>query len=348
MLYIETKKVLITGGAGFIGSNVARYLLDNGYEVTLLDSLVRQGVVNNLKYLKEAKFVKGDIRNRKDILKCGDADIIYHCAANPGIPISLENPMYDFDVNAIGTLNMLEYARHYGSSLIYASTNKVYGEEVNKIPTIEENTRYDYRGKYNGRGIPSDFSTDGSDHSPYGCSKLTGDLYCREYSTNLGVPTIVTRMSCIYGTMQYGQSEQGWVSHFIASAILDKQLEIFGNGKQVRDCLFGQDLAELIHKLIRGFDKYNGSVFNVGGGYKNTISLVEMVKYLEKKSGHKIKLHFNSWRPADHRVYYQDISDLEGIWKPKTGVIEGFDVVWDWVNENRELFKKLYASQNGH
>lgn len=347
MFDIETKKVLITGGAGFIGSNVARYLIDKGHDVVLLDSLIRRGVSHNLKWLKEAKFVKGDIRERRDIMKCGNVDIIYHCAANPGIPISLENPMYDFDVNAIGTMNMLEYARHYGSSLIYASTNKVYGEKVNNIPIAEEATRYDYKGNYKGNGIPSNFSTDGKDHSPYGCSKLTGDLYCREYSTNLGVPTIVTRMSCIYGIMQYGQSEQGWVSHFIASAILNKKLEIFGNGKQVRDCLFGEDLAELIYKLINNFDKYNGSVFNVGGGYDNTISLTEMIKYLKKKSGHKIDLHYNPWRPADHRVYYQDISDLEGFWKPKTSVLEGFDKVWEWIEKNKDIFKTLYKN-NGH
>ncbi len=328
-------RLLVTGGAGFIGSTIARKALDEGNDVVVLDSLWRKGVEENLKRIPEAEFIKGDVRNREDIEKCGKADFIVHCAANPGIPLSIRDPVYDFNVNALGTVNVLEYGRKNNSPLVYCSTNKVYSEGyVNSVELVEEEKRYSFKDK-SFKGFKMTHEVSGPSHSPYGVSKLAGDLYCQEFNSTLGLPTIVNRMSCIYGTHQFGVEEQGWVAWFVLSALNEKELNFYGNGKQVRDLLFGEDLAELVMFEMDKIDKLKGSVFNVGGTIEKTLSLIECKEFIEQEMKMEFKVNYFDWRPADHKVYISDIGELERHWKPKTTPQEGLKKIIEWAGEKK-------------
>lgn len=327
-------KVLITGGAGFIGCNVARYFFDKGSfldkEIVILDNLIREGAQNNLAFIKEAEFIRGDVRNNLNLMRLGEINAIIHCAANPGIPKSINNPVFDFKNNALGTLNVLEFARKNDCPVIYCSTNKVYPEDlINSIPLYEP--LYGKRYEWEQKGFPKTNLVGGRPHSPYGVSKLCGDLYCQEYHAVYGLPTVVNRMSCVYGTHQYGTEEQGWVAHFVFSALTNKELNIFGNGKQVRDMLWIEDLTKLFLLELKEIDKFKGTVWNVGGGHKNTMSLLECIEYLEKRLKIKFKLNFDNWRPADHKVYISNIGDLEKYWTPTVSPKEGIDKLMKWA-----------------
>ncbi len=274
-----------------------------------------------------------------DLEKAGPVDGIIHTAANPGIKWSMLMPRFDFDTNASGTLNILEFARRLGGvPVIYCSTNKVYdGEKINAIPIKQIEARYTYddpRYKY---GIPPDFPVDGGDHSCYGVSKLAGDIYSQEYARNMGVPTVVNRMSCLAGRWQMGVEEQGWVAWFVFAAISGKTINIYGNGKQVRDILDADDLARLLELQLAEINVHKGKVYNVGGGNRNTLSLLECVNYLNKKLNINIPLKFHPWRVADHRVYVSDISKLESFWKPKTTPYQVLDKIYQWAIEHPEV-----------
>ena len=328
-------KVLITGGLGMIGSTIGEKLLSEGKEVVIVDNEHRENVSRN-----RAR-VQGAIIHKEDILHIDekspwkhtygedmkDVDAIIHCAANPGIPVSLENPEYDFKVNALGTLKMLELARKKDLAFIYCSTNKVYPQEF--IDAL--NTKYADIKKWGGVELTNEIV--GGTHSPYGCSKLVGDLYCSEYFNTYGVKTVINRMSCIYGTHQYGTEEQGWIAHFIFSAIQNKTINIFGDGKQVRDCLWAEDLAKLFMIELENIDKFGGSKWNVGGGIRNTLSLLECIETIEKLSGKKIGLKYHPPRIADHKVYVSDITPLEKWWKPTVNPTEGVKRLYDWAVE---------------
>ncbi|MFH1339126.1 MAG: NAD-dependent epimerase/dehydratase family protein [Candidatus Omnitrophota bacterium] len=339
------KRVLITGGAGFIGSTIAEYLLNSGYEVVIFDSLIRKGVEFNIARLKAAyrrdggiEVIQGDVRFDYDLEKVGKVDGIIHAAANPGIRRSIDMPRFDFDTNASGTLNVLEFAKKIGAPVIYCSTNKVYdGRKINAIPLKELQTRYEYDDDRYIRGIPPDFPVDGGDHSCYGVSKLSGDIYCQEYSCNMGVPTVVNRLSCTAGSWQLGVEDQGWVAWFVFAAITGKPINIFGNGKQVRDILDAADLARLFEIQFREIDTHNGKVYNVGGGPGNTLSLLECINYLNNKLNINIHLKFHPWRVADHRVYISDISKLNKFWQPKTGPYRLLDKIYQWAVEHPEI-----------
>jgi len=352
-------KVLCTGGCGFIGTNMCEVLVDRGYEVVALDNLSRRGVHKNKEYLEKMykdkfKFVWGDVRNTEDLDREIKDEIgaIVHLAANPGIPRSIVNPIYDFKENALGTLNMLEFARtRQVKAFIYASTNKVYSDGVNQIALIERKKRYDiaaglfekvYFEGATEKGFTEDFAIDGVGafpHSPYGCSKYVGDIYCQEYYHGFKVPTVVNRMSCIYGKYQHGVEDQGWLSWFCLAKIQNKPLNIFGNGKQVRDCLFGRDVAELYEEEIRNIDTNAGQVYNVGGGIHNSVSLLQVIDHLNFKDGRKLDLEFKDWRLADHKLYISDISKLEARgWKPKTSIWDGIDILHKHIQDNIELY----------
>jgi CDP-paratose 2-epimerase len=342
---METKRIMVTGGAGFIGSTVSERLLKEGYEVVVFDNFIRNGVEFNINRLKDATIIRGDIRFPEDIKRAGKIDGIYHCAANPGIKMSINYPLFDFETNAKGTLNILEYARKYGAFVIYSSTNKVYsGSKVNSIPIIEKETRYEFADpKF--KGIPETFGVDGSDHSLYGVSKLAGDNLCQEYSSSMGVPAIVNRMSCIAGKWQLGVEDQGWVSWFVYAAKIGRSINIYGNGKQVRDVLHSEDLATLILLEIKNMDKLKTNVFNVGGGINNTMSVLECIRYLESKLGIEIPLCFKDWRVADQKVYISDITKISKIWKPVTKPFEIVDGIVSWFDENEEYLKQVKLDQ---
>lgn len=321
-------KILIAGGAGFIGTNVAKEAVKRGHKVVLFDSLVRKGSEENIGIV-DAEFIRGDVRNPEDFHRLPKIDAIINLAANPGIPWSIDNPLYDFNVNAGGAFNLLEYSKNHGKiPVIFASTNKVYSEEINEMPWEEKETRCEWVDKTY-RGIPEDFPMDSRGkypHSPYGASKAAADLYHQEYFHIFKVPTVINRMSCIYGLYQKGVADQGWIDHFIRQiAFKDGALEIYGDGKQVRDMLWGEDVARLYLDELENIDKIKGNVFNVGGGIDNTLSLIEAITEIVNLTGNKTKLTYFDERPADQKIYISDIDKVTHYldWKPTITPKEG-------------------------
>lgn len=333
------KKILIAGGAGFVGTNIAEIATKRGHGVVVFDNFVRPGVEENVVHLEKfgAEIVRGDVRNSQDFERLPKVDAIINLAANPGIPWSMKWPLYDFKVNLEGALNLLELSRRLGRiPVIFASTNKIYSEEVNDIPMIEKKTRYVWRDK-KFKGVSEKFPMDSAGkypHSPYGCSKAAADLYHQEYFHIYGVPTVVNRMSCIYGLYQKGVEDQGWLWWFVEAKKKNKSLNIYGNGKQVRDALFGTDLAKLYVEELENIKKHQGQVYNVGGGMKHTVSLIEVIDYLNQKGDKTLKLKYFPWRPADHKIYISDITKVvsQSNWQPTITVWEGIDKMWEFLN----------------
>ncbi|MBI2031149.1 MAG: NAD-dependent epimerase/dehydratase family protein [Candidatus Levybacteria bacterium] len=345
------RTIVITGGCGFIGTNISLEAKKRGYNVVVFDSLIRPHTEENAKILKNSgiEIIRGDIRSKEDLARLPkELNGIIHLAANPGIPWSIKWPDFDFETNAQGTINILEHAKKNLTPFIYASTNKIYSEEINLIPVREESTRYSWDFKkinkkrvrkallegITEKGINENFPMDSSGnfpHSPYGVSKATGDLYCQEYFHIYGLPTVVNRMSCVYGLYQKGVEDQGWLDWFVRAKINDQPLNIYGDGKQVRDCVFGSDIAELYLLELENINKVQGKVFNIGGGINHTLSLVETIDYLNNKGGKKLKLNHKSWRVADQKIYISDISKVKKNlgWEPKIRVFEGIDKIWN-------------------
>ncbi|MFQ6063311.1 MAG: NAD-dependent epimerase/dehydratase family protein, partial [Methanosarcinales archaeon] len=283
-------KILITGGAGFVGSHAAEYFAKKGNEVVCYDNLSRADLLkkdyiattynwNYLKNFKNITLIKGDIRDLENLKEAAKGvDTILHTAAQTAVTTSVLDPKTDFDVNALGTFNVLEAARACDAeAVVYCSTNKVYGDNVNTIKVIEKEKRYVFEDKFK-NGIPESFSTDLCEHTPYGCSKLTGDIYCQDYGLLYGLKTGIFRMSCIYGTRQFGVEDQGWVAWFTIATILGKPITIYGDGKQVRDVLYIDDLVKAYDAFL---NTNNSAVLNIGGGARNTMSLLELLDLLE-------------------------------------------------------------------
>jgi len=338
-------RVFITGGAGFIGCNVARHHLERGDEIVVFDNLSRRGAQINLEWLHEIsagrlRFVQGDVRSAEALAKAlpADAERVYHLAGQVAVTTSVEDPRDDFECNALGTFNLLEAvrARAPGAIVFFSSTNKVYGE-MTEAQVVEADTRYAYRNLP--RGIseeqPLDF------HSPYGCSKGCGDQYVRDYARIYGLRTVVLRQSCIYGIRQFGVEDQGWVAHFCIAARFGRPINIYGDGKQVRDVLWIEDLIDAYESAAQRIDRAAGEVFNIGGGPQNTISVwEEFGPMLEKLAGHPLEVRRGPWRPGDQRIYCSDIRKAETLlgWKPRTGFEEGLERLWTWISENSRFF----------
>jgi len=345
-------KILITGGAGLIGSHAAEYFAKRGDKVIVLDNLMRSKLFNydsksveyNWNFLKKMgciKLIKGDCRNQEDLFKAlgSGVDAVIHTAGQPGVPSSVRAPLDDFSINALGTLNTLECTRKVSprAKFVYCSTNKVYGENIDKIPLLEKSKRYIYKRL---KGINEGMLTDLTGHTPYGVSKLTGDLYVQEYARIYGMSTCVFRMSCIYGTRQFGFEDQGWVAWFVIANLFNRPVTIYGNGKQVRDLLNAEDLVKAYELFIKGNIK--DGLFNIGGGPNNTRSLLEFLSDLKGITGRKTKIKFSQWRPSDQKVYITDITKINKLlgWEPKIGVAEGLIRVVNWVKSNRSFFNK--------
>jgi CDP-paratose 2-epimerase len=335
----------ITGGAGFIGSNYVQRLLERGEKVTIYDNLSRAGAPRNLAWLKETfgesafKLVVGDVRDAGLLaVAAREADVIVHLAAQVAVTTSVVKPREDFEINAIGTFNVLEAARlnERKPVVIYTSTNKVYGE-MEDVRVVEKATRWEYENLPFGapETQPLDF------HSPYGCSKGTGDQYVRDYSRIYDLPTVVLRQSAIYGPRQFGVEDQGWMAWMVIAAVTGRQITIYGDGKQVRDMLNVSDLVEAYDAAIKNIDEVRGEVFNLGGGSMNTLSIwTEFGPMLEKLLGKPIPVARGDWRPGDQRVFVADIRKAEKSlgWKPKINIETGVKQLFDWVSENRNLF----------
>jgi len=337
---------LITGGAGFIGANYAHRLLARGEEVVVYDDLSRHGTEANLEWLRAThgkdafRLIVADVRDFDALARAArGADVVVHLAAQVAVTTSVEDPRTDFEVNALGTFNALEAARLSGNRpiFLYASTNKVYGG-MEDVVIVEEATRYRYRDLPDGvpETQPLDF------HSPYGCSKGAGDQYVRDYARIYGLPTVVFRQSCIYGPRQMGVEDQGWVAWFIIAAVTGRPITIYGDGKQVRDVLFVDDLLDVYDAAIAHIDVAAGRVYNIGGGAANTLAVwAEFGPLLERLLGRPIPVSYDDWRPGDQRVYVSDIGQArrELGWEPRVGVEEGVGRLYEWVVANRHLFE---------
>lgn len=347
--------ILVTGGAGFIGSHASEFYAKEGHDVTVIDNLSRAEIFKmdkrvslyNWNYLqgkyKNINLVKGDIRDFELLKKLAkNADVIIHTAAQTAVTTSLTDPRMDFEINALGTFNVLEAARESGNkpAVIYCSTNKVFGNNVNKVSLKEGKTKYEFSDPKFRNGIPETFSTDLCEHTPYGCSKYLADVYIQDYAERGLIDAAVFRMSCIYGTRQFGVEDQGWVIWFAIATMLGKPLTIYGDGKQVRDMLYVEDLIRAYDSFIKKGDKLHFGVFNMGGGVKNTLSLIELLDILEKETGKRSKISFSDWRPSDQKVYISDISKAKAVlgWEPKIDPETGVKRLVKWVESNTEIF----------
>lgn len=329
-------KIIITGGCGFIGSNLALKLSKNkNYKIIVIDNLSRYGSKNNLtkiKKIQNIEFHRIDLSNFKKlnlIIKkhSNDLKAVFHLAAQVAVTTSIEFPIKDFNDNTISSLNLLESIRlncKQKPNIIYSSTNKVYGG-LDNLGIKEKKLRYEIKNK---KDIDENVNVDF--HSPYGCSKGSADFYFQDYNRIFGFKNYILRQSCIYGPLQYGIEDQGWVSWFISNAIKGKKINLYGNGKQVRDLLHIDDLISLYEKMI--FSKKNYGVYNTGGGYINSVSLLEMLSYLEEISKIKVNYIVKKFRPGDQKVFISDNSKLKKNfnWKPKINVEKGMESIIQW------------------
>src|SRR5712671_7413693 len=315
----EARSVLIFGGAGFIGSNLAHEMLTRtDAKVHIFDNLSRAGVHHNLEWLRKTagnagrlQVTVGDVRDARQVEKAvAHASEIYHFAAQVAVTTSVADPRLDFETNLAGTFNVLDAARRSGNRpfILFTSTNKVYGELGLGTPVIS-GKRYVTPTQ---QGVAESQSLDF--HSPYGCSKGAADQYVRDYARIYGLPTVVFRMSCIYGPRQFGTEDQGWVAHFIISALTGKPITIYGNGKQVRDVLFVDDLVRAFRLAVENIDTVAGEVFNIGGGPPNTLSIwSEFGELLRGLTSRTIPVEFEDWRPGDQPCYVSDTEKARSL-----------------------------------
>jgi CDP-paratose 2-epimerase len=339
----KPRNYVITGGAGFIGSNVADYYLARSAGITIIDNFSRCGSELNLEWLRERhgngfKVVRADIRESGAALReaIEGADVVFHFAGQVAVTTSVADPREDFEVNAGGTFNVLEAARGSRSrpAFVYSSTNKVYGKMAD-LGIVERRGRYEYERLRN--GISEQRPLD--PYSPYGCSKCAGDQYVLDYARIYGMKTLVFRQSCIYGPRQFGMEDQGWLAWFCIRAAARRPVTIYGDGKQVRDVLHVDDLIAGYAAAIDRIEVTSGKAYNVGGGVENTLSLLELLQVLQDKFGEPMQHSFEDWRPGDQPVFISDISRARRDfgWSPRIGVEEGVGRLIDWIRENRAL-----------
>jgi CDP-paratose 2-epimerase len=345
---MHKSRILITGGAGFIGSNLANYFISHGHSVIVFDNLSRKGVSHNLEWLRTQHgenftFIEGDVRDEYSVLKAAKGiQVIYHTAGQTAVTTSITNPRHDFEVNALGTFNVLEAARSVGDDpiLIFTSTNKVYGG-MEDVGIIEKNTRYIYENLQFGinETRPLDF------HSPYGCSKGAADQYVHDYARIYGLKTVVFRMSAIYGPRQFGMEDQAWLAYFVIAAVKGWPLTIYGNGKQVRDILFIDDLVQAFLMASENIQTTAGKIYNIGGGPDNTISIWKEFDPLMQKlvESPGFTLRFSDWRPGDQKIYISDTRKAQNDfgWRPLVPVEEGLKRISEWVIQHKNYFTQI-------
>lgn len=344
---MDTRKVLVTGGAGFIGVNTCARLLAQGRQVVVYDNLSRRGAELNLRWLRDQgafTFVQADVRDGAMLAKVfsahADISVVIHLAGQVAVTTSVQNPREDFEINALGTLNVLEAVRQGPARplLIYASTNKVYGG-MEDVDVQEKETRYAYQDFPD--GIPETRLLDF--HSPYGCSKGAADQYVHDYARIYGLSTVVMRQSCVYGPHQFGLEDQGWVAWFMIAVLLGRPITIYGDGKQVRDVLYVDDLVDAYCAAIARRDLVQGRIFNIGGGPTHTMSVwAEFGPLLENLHGRPIAVQHADWRPGDQPVYVSNIARArqELDWQPKLSVAEGVGKLYAWLRDNLEMVRQ--------
>ncbi len=337
-----SRPILITGGAGFVGCNLANHLLTSGQKVRILDDLSRPGVEQNLGWLGEKhpsmEVELGDVRDRAVVERAlsGTAGV-FHFAAQVAVTTSIEDPVRDFEVNLVGTLNLLEAARRQKDKtfLVFTSTNKVYGGLTDLAISANEG-RYQPVDRVSlSHGIGENRRLDFL--SPYGCSKGAADQYVLDYARTYQLPSLVLRMSCIYGPRQLGTEDQGWVAHFMRSVLAGQAISIYGDGKQVRDLLFIDDLVEALVLAAANAKRLSGRAFNIGGGVHNAASLLEVLDKLEELHGVRPEVQFEPWRHGDQRYYVTDYRAFKSAtaWAPKVGVEAGLAKLYRWMCDSR-------------
>ena len=333
--------ILITGGAGFVGTNLAARLLADGTPVRILDSLARAGSEQNAAWLQATfreslELVRSDVRDATAVREAmRGVEHVVHLAAQVAVTTSLIDPHEDFDVNTRGALNVLEAARamRRPPSVAYSSTNKVYGV-LGDVEVRAKSGRYEpIDGRVRAAGVdesrPLDF------HSPYGCSKGAADQYVLDYARSYGLRTAVLRMSCIYGPHQHGNEDQGWVAHFVRSLLADQPITIYGDGLQVRDILFVDDVVDAFESVRREIGRLTGQAFNVGGGPPNAVGVLELIHKAEKSTGRQAQLRFDRWRVGDQRYYVSDtraFSQATG-WNASVAPAQGLAALREWLEE---------------
>lgn len=335
-------KLLITGGCGFLGSNLAFDAMARGDELVVFDNLYRSGSRENLAWLQtQGRFIfdHGDIRNQNDITRIIHAfkpDAIFHLAGQVAMTTSISNPRMDFEVNVMGTYNLLEAVRNHApqATVVYSSTNKVYGD-LEQYTYVETDTRYECVEHPNGINEQTQLSF----HSPYGCSKGAADQYMLDYARIFGLKTVVLRHSSMYGGRQFATYDQGWVGWFCQKAIetskglLKDPFTISGSGKQVRDVLHGDDMKRLYMAVVNHIDRAKGQAFNVGGGIENSLSLLELFALLEQIANVKLSYIKLPVRESDQRVFVSDLAKAKELlnWQPMVSAQEGVARMVEWV-----------------
>ena len=345
------RPVLITGGAGFIGTNLADRLLRRGRRVRILDSLARPGSEANLRWLlthhrTRLQVEVADLRDAARLRAAlAEVSTVFHLAAQVAVTTSLEHPEEDFAVNARGTLALLEALRERGGDarLIFTSTNKVYGA-IDDIELVQSDRRYAPRNELARSGIAETRAL--QFHSPYGCSKGTADQYVLDYARSYGLATAVFRMSCIYGPHQHGTEDQGWLAHFMIRAADREPITLYGDGKQVRDALFVDDLVDAFLTAEQRLPDIAGQAFNIGGGPENTLSLLELIDRIAALNGRRPRLAFGAWRVGDQRWYVSDIRKFHRAtgWLPRIGVEEGVRRLHAWLMASRQEAMPIRAA----
>ncbi|WP_246082672.1 SDR family NAD(P)-dependent oxidoreductase [Rubellimicrobium rubrum] len=337
--------VLITGGSGFIGSNIADSFLADGHEVVVFDNLSRPGVEQNLRWLEgrhgsRVRAMQADLRDEASLREAvRDASAVIHLAAQTAVTTSLTNPIDDFEVNARGTINLLEAVRATGRRIpvLFASTNKVYGC-LEALEMAEATDRYvpadeSIRASGIGEDQPLDF------HTPYGCSKGVADQYVLDYARSYGLPAAVLRMSCIYGPRQFGTEDQGWVAHFLIRALEGKPISVYGDGKQVRDILHVADAVAAYRAVLKDIDRLSGQAFNLGGGPMNAVSLLAVLREIERLVERRLPVTHGEWRQGDQHYFVANTSRLLARtgWQPRMGWRDGLADLAAWLRANRSL-----------
>jgi CDP-paratose 2-epimerase len=344
------QRLLITGGAGFIGVNAGYYFAAKGWQVTILDNFSRKGSEYNAQEFVKAhpdqvSILKLDIRFDKEGLAqaVSTHDAVLHLAAQVAVTTSVVDPVTDFETNAVGTFNILEAIRLSPNkpAIIYASTNKVYGS-LSSRPVVERDSRYVFEDAESqqygiGEAEALDF------HSPYGCSKGAADQYVIDYARIYGLKTLALRQSCIYGQRQFGIEDQGWVAWFMIAASQNRPITIYGDGKQARDILFVDDLVQLYEAAFMSIDTLSGRAYNIGGGPDNSLSLLELISYIENNFGQKISLSHTQVRAGDQPLFVADIRNIykDLGWQPTTSIAVGLPKIWDWINKNNTLIRDV-------
>lgn len=333
------KPVVITGGAGFIGTNLAARLLEQGHKVIIADNLSRSGSQRNLQWLldKNSNRLQVSICDIRDSYKMSEiikmAGTVFHFAAQVAVTKSVENPVEDFKVNVEGTLNILELIRRSTDPpfLVFTSTNKVYGK-LSEVKLVEKDLRYHPANNMYCKGINENTLLDFQ--SPYGCSKGSADQYILDYCRTYDVTASVFRMSCIYGPHQFGTEDQGWVAYFLFRIIQNLPITIYGDGKQVRDILYIDDLLDAFELVVKFKDNCNGHAFTIGGGPSNSISILECIHLLQKQCAKFPPLSFAPWRNGDQYYYVSDISKFNNLtgWKPSVDLENGISRLYEWVS----------------